>query len=107
MAKSTPKKAESTSKPVKKAAAKPKVSAVTIEKACEMALDKLRNLNLDYQLQSEIEWCLGSYRVDGNPIGLYQMIERALRLFEGALVQKTKGITAKFVGDLKKALEAR
>lgn len=81
--------------------------AQMIETACEEAVKKLRALNLDVQLQGEIDWCLASFKNDGNPVGLYIMIERALPLFNELLSKKTKGVTAKFVADLEKALASR
>lgn len=100
---------EKVDKPVKKAA--PKNSSLspaqTIEAASETSLAKLRQLNVDYQLQSEIDWCLASYRNDGNPVGLYQMVERAINIFKQEQVKKTKGVTAKFIGELEKALATR
>jgi hypothetical protein len=97
-------------KPAKKAAPK-KTSAISpaqnIEAAAETSLVKLRDLNIDPQLQSEIDWCLASYRNDGNPVGLYEMVERAVNVFKAEQARKTKGVTAKFVGELEKALATR
>ncbi len=81
--------------------------AQVIEAACEDTLKKLRALNLDEQLQGEIDWCLASFRNDGNPVGLYIMVERAVPTFKDQLAKKTKGVTAKFVSDLEKALATR
>jgi hypothetical protein len=64
-------------------------------------------LDLDYQLQGEIDWCLASYRSDSNPVGLYQMVERSIAVLRPELERKRKGVTAKFIGDLEKALGAR
>lgn len=97
--------------PVKKAPAKKTSSSVApsqiIEAASETSLTKLRELNLDYQLQSEIDWCLASYRGDGNPVGLYQMVERTIGVLKPELAKKTKGVTAKLIADLEKALATR
>ena len=94
---------------VKKTPAKPKAKAVgvNIEKVTEDALDKLKALNIEQGLQADIEWCLGSYRADGNPIGLYDMFSRVLSVFKTELQKKTKGITAKLIGDIEKALESK
>ena len=78
-----------------------------IENACTTALAKLQELDLDYQLQSEINWCLGSFRNDHNPIGLYQMAQRSLVLFKTELANKRKGVSAKLIADIGKALKAR
>jgi hypothetical protein len=99
---------EKVDKPVKKAAPKFSLSpAETIEAASETSLAKLRDLNIAPQLQSEIDWCLASYRNDGNPVGLYEMVERAIAIFKDEQAKKTKGVTAKFVGELEKALATR
>jgi hypothetical protein len=92
----------------KTAAPKKTTSSPTdlIIKACEASLAKLNELNIDHQLQSEINWCLTSFQNDQNPIGLYQMAERSLILFKVELAKKTKGVTAKLVGDIEKALKA-
>lgn len=88
----------------KKAAGKP---YQMIEEACVASLGKLQELELDYQLQSEINWCLGSYRNDGNPVGLFLMAERAVSIFKEELAAKRKGVTAKLVKDIETALKER
>lgn len=98
----------STREPKKKASASTKApSSNKIEKACDEALEKLRSLGIDQQLQNDIEWCLGSYRADQNPVGLYGVAERALRVFQEEKAKKTKGITAKMITDLEKAIQER
>ncbi len=95
-----------TAVPAVKKAKKPAVNtSVDIEKTSQSILAKLQALNFDAKLQADLEWCLGSYRSDKNPIGLYQMLARALQLFESEQKKKTKGITLKLIGDLKKALK--
>lgn len=93
-----------------KPAVKKKVSAhpnLLIEKACVTGLAKLQELELDYQLQSEINWCLGSFRNDGNPIGLYMMAQRALAIFRAEQVKKTKGVTLALIKQVEKAIQSR
>jgi hypothetical protein len=105
--------AKTTSKtPTKKVAAKkpastPKAKTSSLEKTSEDVLTKLRDLGLDAQLQADLEWCLGSYRADQNPSGLYEMLERSLSVFNTAKENKAKGITAKLTGDIEKALKNR
>jgi hypothetical protein len=105
MAKATSKAPAKTVKKTvsKKAALSPNEQIV---KACELALAKLAELDLDHQLQSEINWCLVSFQNDGNPIGLYQMADRAVFLFKDELSRKRKGVTAKLVADIEKALKS-
>jgi hypothetical protein len=103
-------KKTTTAAPTPIEASKPKspkkevVKEPSIVKACETALSKLRELNIDEGLQSEMQWCLGSYQHDQNPSGLYQMAKRALAAFTVELANKTKGVTAKMIADLEKAI---
>ena len=97
-------------KPAKKSAAssKPKAAdAKLIEKINEESLKKLMALNIEPGLQAEIQWCLGSYRNDKNPSGLFVMAEKALEVFTGIAAKDSKAIPAKFLGDIKKALKKR
>ena len=93
----------------KKAAPKATKSASkakpTLEAAAKDALSKLVSLKIDQQLQADLEWCLGSYLHDHNPVGLIESLEKSIAIFKTALARKTKGITAKFVADLERALE--
>lgn len=82
-------------------------STEPIVRACEAILGKLSELDIEYQLQSEINWCLGSYRNDNNPVGLYHMADRALIVFREELVKKTKGVNAKLIDEIEKALKNR
>ena len=98
--------------PAKKVAAKkpsstPKAKTSSLEETSEDALKKLKELDLDAQLQSDLEWCLGSYRADQNPTGLFDMLERSLSVFKTAKENKIKGITAKLTGDIEKVLKSR
>lgn len=88
--------------PAKKAPAKAK--AVSIEKVSEDIINKLKSLNLEQQLQADIEWCLGSYRYDQNPIGLFENAAKALIVFKQEQARKTKGVTAAFISSIEKAL---
>ena len=95
--------------PAKKTPVSPKAKKVVLEidKVTEDALAKLRALKIDLALQADIEWCLGSYRADKNPIGLFDMISRALPVFKTELQKKTKGVTAKLISELEKALASK
>jgi hypothetical protein len=97
-------------KAVKKAEAKPKATAKvsstgSIEQASDEALKKLQSLGIEEQLQSELEWCLGSYRFDKNPSGLHEVAARVLNVLNAEKAKKTKGVTVKLIADLEKALK--
>jgi hypothetical protein len=105
MAKKIAKPTTAKAAPKKVAAKAPaKSKSVDIEKVSKNILSKLKSLDLDQQLQSEIEWCLGSYSYDKNPTGLFETAERAMGIFKTEVARKTKGITAKFVADIEAAL---
>jgi hypothetical protein len=104
MAKST---AKTTAKTPVKRTAKKTTSTVSeptsIVTTSETILKKLKDLGIDSQLQADLEWCLGSYKADNNPVGLYEMAKRALVVFKDN--KSTKGVTAKLISDLEKAVQ--
>lgn len=101
-AKSTPKPA--TSKPRVPRSKSEEKKSTNIEKASESLLQKLQELGIEEQLQRDIQWCLGSYRSDGNPVGLYDTTKKALGVLRTEKEKKTKGVTSKIIADLEKAL---
>ncbi len=88
-------------------AQKTKSTVAPIVKVNESILEKLKTLNIELQLQSDITWCLGSYSHDSNPIGLYEVATKALGILKAEQAKKTKGITAKLISDVEKALTAK
>lgn len=99
MAKATTKPAAATAPAKSKAK-----TASNIEKASRDALAKLKALNIEHQLQTDIEWCIGSYHADKNPVGLFDMMNRAITVFKSELEKKTKGVTSKLISDFEKAV---
>lgn len=114
MAKATPKAAtKKATKTAPKVAAKPSaktksksVKTLDVEAASKLALSKLKELGLDQQLQSDLEWCIGSYGFDKNPDGLIAMTGKALVLLNEEKAKKTKGITVKLITDIEGALKS-
>jgi len=106
MAKKTTKAPTKTTAVKRSAPAKAKPSSTDrIEKVSVQALKTLESLGIEQQLQQDIEWCLGSYRHDKNPAGLFEMIERALPVLIAAKERKAKGVTSKLIDDIEKALQ--
>jgi hypothetical protein len=91
--------------PVKKAPAKKSTTSESnpIIKTSEAALKKLKDLGIESQLQADLEWCIGSYKTDKNPVGLYEMARRSLAVFKEN--KNSKGVTAKLISDLEKVVE--
>jgi hypothetical protein len=109
MAKSIAKPTPAKAAPKKVAAKATKVTAkpksTDLEKVSKSILSKLKSLDLDHQLQSDIVWCLGSYSHDKNPIGLIETAERAANVLKTELARKAKGITPKFIADIEAAIK--
>ncbi len=91
----------------KEALPKAKIATYDILNASADVLSTLKKLNIDQQLQADIEWCLGSYHADKNPIGLFDMVNRALPIFKTELARKTKGVTAKLITNLEQVLKTK
>lgn len=77
-----------------------------IEKVNREALEKLKTINGNEQLQADIEWCLGSYSYDKNPVGLYEMAKRALKVFQEEKSKNARAVPSKLISDLEKAISA-
>lgn len=105
MAKAAAKSVTKSETTTKSRAPRAKAPGNNIEKVSEDALQKLQELGIDDQLQRDIQWCLGSYRADNNPIGLYENARKALELLKTEKEKKTKGVTAKLITDLEKAVK--
>lgn len=88
--------------PKKTTAAKSKSG--NLEQASVAALEKLRSLNIEADLQAQLEWCIGSYRYDQNPIGLMEAVKQALAVLKAEQARKTKGVTATLIASIEKAL---
>ena len=80
---------------------------MTIEKASEEALAGLKLLKVEQQLQNDIEWCLGSFRNDHNPVGLYDVVGHALVVFKAEQKKKSKAVITKLIADIEKVLATR
>ncbi len=80
-----------------------------IEKACEAAFEKFKKIGDEKysEVQSKLEYVLGSYRYDGNPVGLYEMGEMALNTLQKIKKAKPRAVSKKLIDDLQKALKEK
>lgn len=80
-----------------------------IEKACEAAFEKFQKIGLDKysDIQSKLEYVLGSYRYDGNPVGLYEIGDLALKALKKYKKEKPRQVSKKLIEDLEKALKEK
>ena len=99
--------AKTITKAAKVPARKAKPTIAPIAKVTQTILEKLKALDIEQQLQSDIAWCLGSYSHDNNPVGLYEVAAKALVILKIENAKKTKGITTKMIADIEKALTTK
>jgi hypothetical protein len=77
-----------------------------IEKACMDALEKIKKFdNPDLKdIESKLEWVIGSYRYDLNPSGLFEIGSKALEILQQIKAEKPRLVPKKLIEELEKAL---
>lgn len=107
MAKSTKATKKKVSTAVKKSVPKKKTSppSLTIDKANEAALKALKKLSIEEALQHDIEWCLGSYGYDNNPVGLIETGKRAITALRAVKAKNSRAVSLKLITDLEKIVK--
>jgi hypothetical protein len=77
-----------------------------IEKACKDALAHFEKLGDErfYDIRSKLEFVLGSYGFDRNPIGLYEFALKSVEILENYKEQNTKKVPKKLLDSLHKAI---
>ncbi|MDI9355423.1 MAG: hypothetical protein QM536_00130 [Chitinophagaceae bacterium] len=78
-----------------------------IEKACVDAKEKLHQLDIEPTIQAELEYVIASYRYDKNPIGLYEIAEKAYRVLLVHKEKYPKSVSKKMVEDIEKAIKTK
>ena len=79
-----------------------------IEKACKEALKKFQQVGSDEfsEVLSKLEFVIGSYNFDKNPVGLYEIGAMALTKLKDLKKAKPRLVSKKLIDDLEKALAA-
>lgn len=80
-----------------------------IEKACKAALDKFQKIGLDKyaDIQSKLEYVLGSFSYDGNPVGLFEIGTKALKELKKYKKENPRLVSKKLIDDLEKAIKSK
>jgi hypothetical protein len=75
--------------------------------ACQSAILAFEKLNsASYEdICSKLEFCIGSYDFDKNPVGLYEFGQKALDMLKKVKEKTPKKVTQKTLTDLEKALK--
>ncbi len=77
-----------------------------LRNACQSALNTFKKISVpEYSdLQSKLEYCIGSYDFDKNPAGLYEYGSKALNALKTYKQNNPRKVTVKTVTDLEKSL---
>lgn len=80
-----------------------------MEKACISAKEKFEKIGLEKysDIQSKLEYVIGSYQYDGNPVGLYEVGEQALAALKEYKEEKPRQVSKKLIDDMTKALATK
>ena len=77
-----------------------------MNKACDQALEAFRKLNDPKfnQIESELEFVIGSYNYDNIPTGLHLVGKKALKKLKAVKEEKPRAVTKKCLDDVYKAV---
>ncbi len=78
----------------------------SLKNSCEKALEalaKLKDPNFT-DIQSKLEWCLGSYDHDKNPAGLHEYGTKSLEVLKTLKEQQPRKVAKKVIDDLENAI---
>jgi len=72
--------------------------------ACEAASQVFTKLKVEdfSELKSKLDYCIGSYDYDKNPVGLYEIGMAALKELEAFKAKNPRKVNKKVIADLKK-----
>jgi len=82
--------------------------AEKIRNACFKAFETFQKINdaAYAEIQSKLEFVIGSYDFDKNPVGLYEFGAAALPILQKIKEEDAKKVTKQVITDLEKALKA-
>ncbi len=77
-----------------------------LRNACVAASQVFAKINQGryIDLQSKLEYCIGSYDYDKNPVGLYEFGEIAIAELKSFKEQNPRKVNKKIIADLEKSL---
>lgn len=78
-----------------------------LKKSCEDAVGAFQKLgNKKYnEIQSNLEWCIGSYSYDSNPAGLHEYGVQSLDVLKKVKTKEPRKVTKKVIDNLEKAIQ--
>ncbi len=77
-----------------------------LRNACFKAFETFKKISdpANDEIQSKLEFVVGSYDFDQNPVGLYEFGKKALKILKKIKEKETKKVTKLLLTDLEKAL---
>lgn len=78
-----------------------------LKKSCQDAVVAMQKLNTEEttEVQSKLEWCIGSYDFDKNPVGLHEMGLKSLDLLKEIKQKQPRKVTKKVIDGLEKSIK--
>lgn len=79
-----------------------------LEKACKDALAQFEKIGDEkyYDIRSKLEFVLGSYGYDSNPVGLYEFAKKSSDLLKKYKQKHPRKVSLKLLDSIDKALKA-
>jgi len=77
-----------------------------LKQSCQEAIVAFQKLNDENfaDIQSKLEWCIGSYEFDKNPAGLHEYGSKSLEVLKSVKEKQPRKVTKKVIDGLEKAL---
>jgi len=78
-----------------------------LKTSCEGAVATFQKLNNKKfnDIQSKLEWCIGSYSYDNNPVGLHEYGIKSLDKLKKIKSKEPRKVTKKVIDNLEKAIQ--
>lgn len=76
-----------------------------LKKSCQGAIAAFQKLNDEKyaDMQSKLEFVIGSYDFDGNPVGLNEYAKKSLQTLKKIKEKQPRSVTKKVIDDLEKS----
>lgn len=79
-----------------------------LKKSCQeavVAFEKLKNEEYT-DIQSKLEWCIGSYEFDKNPAGLHELGSKSLDALKNIKQKQPRKVNKKVIDGLEKSIRS-
>lgn len=78
-----------------------------LKQSCEGAVVAFQKLKTDEytDIQSKLEWCIGSFENDNNPVGLHEYGAKSLEVLKSVKAEQPRKVTKKVIDNLEKAIK--